>query len=124
VERFFVRYVYHLALPYQLLLTFAFVLIFDDLVKVGWGAGSIGSPVVGGLSGSVSILGRMFPVYSLFIMGVGPLIALGMWALLERTWWGRIIRAASSDREMASAIGVRVPAFTRPCSCLAHGSEP
>jgi branched-chain amino acid transport system permease protein len=34
-----------------------------------------------------------------------------MWALLERTWWGRIIRAASSDREMASAIGIRVPSL-------------
>lgn len=109
VERFFLRYVYHLALPYQLLLTFAFVLLFDDLVKIVWGAGSIGSPMVPGLSGSVPIMGRNFPVYSLFIIGVGPLVALGMWALLEKTWWGRIIRAASSDREMASAIGVRVP---------------
>ena len=109
VERFFLRYVYHLALPYQLLLTFAFVLLFDDLVKVIWGAGSIGSPMVPGLSGSVPIMGRNFPVYSLFIIGVGPLVALTMWALLEKTWWGRIIRAASSDREMASAIGVRVP---------------
>lgn len=111
IERFFIRYVYHLALPYQLLLTFAFVLLFDDIVKIVWGAGSIGSPVVPGLSGSVSIAGRPFPVYSLFIIGVGPLIALGMWLFLERTWWGRIIRAAASDREMAAAIGVRVPAL-------------
>jgi len=111
VERFFLRYVYHLALPYQLLLTFAFVLLFDDLVKVVWGAGSIGSPMVPGLSGSVPIMGRNFPVYNLFIIAVGPLVALGMWAMLEKTWWGRIIRAASSDREMASAIGVRVSAL-------------
>ena len=111
VERFFMRYVYHLALPYQLLLTFAFVLLFDDVVKIVWGAGSIGSPAVSGLSGSVSILGRNFPVYNLFIILAGPLIALGMWILLEKTWWGRIVRAASSDREMASAIGVRVPAL-------------
>jgi len=109
VERFFLRYVYHLALPYQLLLTFAFVLLFDDLVKVIWGAGSIGSPMIPGLAGSVSIMGRYFPTYNLFIIVIGPLVALGMWALLEKTWWGRIIRASSSDREMASAIGVKVP---------------
>jgi branched-subunit amino acid ABC-type transport system permease component len=111
IERFFIRHVYRLELPYQLLLTFAFVLLFDDLVKILWGAGSIGSPVVPGLSGSVVIAGRPFPVYNLFIIGVGPLIAVAMWVFLERTWWGRIIRAASSDREMASAIGVRVPAL-------------
>ncbi|MEW6666760.1 MAG: branched-chain amino acid ABC transporter permease [Thermodesulfobacteriota bacterium] len=109
MERFFIRYVYHLALPYQLLLTFAFVLLFDDIVKILWGAGSIGSPAVPGLSISVSVARRPFPVYNLFIIGVGPLIAVAMWLFLERTWWGRIIRAASSDREMAAAIGVRVP---------------
>lgn len=111
IERFFLRHVYHLHLPYQLLLTFAFVIIFDDLVKIIWGGGSIGSPAVPGLSGSVSIAGRLFPHYSLFIMVVGPLVALGLWLALEKTWAGRIIRAASSDREMASAIGVRVPAL-------------
>jgi branched-subunit amino acid ABC-type transport system permease component len=109
IERFFLRYVYRIELPYQLLLTFAFVLVFDDLVKIIWGAGSMGSPSVAGLAGSVPILGRNFPTYSLFIIVVGPLVALGLWALIEKTWYGRIIRAASSDREMASAIGVNVP---------------
>lgn len=109
MERFLLRYVYHLELAYQLLLTFAMVLVFDDLVKMIWGAGSTSSPAIPGLSGSVSILDRQFPVYNLFIIAVGPLVALGLYALLEKTWWGRIIRAASSDREMASAIGVKVP---------------
>jgi branched-chain amino acid transport system permease protein len=111
MERFLLRYVYHLELAYQLLLTFAMVLVFDDLVKMIWGAGSTSSPAIPGLSGSVPILGRPFPVYNLFIIAVGPLVALGLYALLEKTWWGRIIRAASSDREMASAIGVKVPAL-------------
>ncbi|MGC1404527.1 MAG: branched-chain amino acid ABC transporter permease [Thermodesulfobacteriota bacterium] len=109
VERFFLRYVYHLALPYQLLLTFAFVLIFDNLVKMVWGAGSLSPPNLSSLGGSLVILGRKFPIYNLFIIVVGPLVALGLWLMIERTWWGRIIRAASSDREMAAAIGVRVP---------------
>ena len=109
MERFLLRYVYHLELAYQLLLTFAMVLVFDDAVKMIWGAGSTSSPTVPGLSGSVWILGRQFPIYNLFIITVGPLVALGLYALLEKTWWGRIIRAAASDREMASAIGVKVP---------------
>ncbi len=109
MERYLLRYVYHLELPYQLLLTFAMVLIFDDLVKIIWGAGSLGSPTVPGLSGSMSILGRNFPVYNLFIIAVGPLVALGLYGLVEKTWWGRIVRSAASDREMASAIGIKVP---------------
>jgi branched-chain amino acid transport system permease protein len=111
VERFFLRTVYGLAVTYQLLLTFAFVLILDNLVKLAWGPGSLASPVAEGLDGSVAVLGRKFPVYSLFIIAVGPVVALGLWALLEKTWQGRIVRAASSDREMAAALGVRVPAL-------------
>jgi branched-chain amino acid transport system permease protein len=111
MERYFLRGVYRLALAYQLLLTFAFVLIFDNLVKLVWGPGSIPSPVAAGLDGSVPLLGRRFPVYSVFIIGVGPLVALALWALLEKTWYGRIVRAASSDREMAAALGVPVPAL-------------
>jgi branched-subunit amino acid ABC-type transport system permease component len=111
VERYFLRYVYHLALPYQLLLTFAFVLIIENLVKMVWGAGSISPPQLASLGGSVPILGRKFPIYNILIIFIGPLVALGLWLMLERTWWGRIIRAASSDREMAAAIGVRVPAL-------------
>jgi branched-chain amino acid transport system permease protein len=111
VERRFLRHVYHLALPYQLLLTFAFVLIFDNVVKIVWGAGSLTPPAATGLDGSVLIAGRKFPVYSLFIIAVGPLVAVGLWAMLERTWLGRTVRAAASDREMASALGVRVPAL-------------
>jgi branched-subunit amino acid ABC-type transport system permease component len=112
VERFFLRPVYRLELPYQLLLTFAFVLIFDNVVKLVWGGGALAPPAgLGPLRGSVSILGRNFPVYSLFVIAVGPLVALALWAVLERTWIGRIVRAASSDREMASALGVRVPAL-------------
>ncbi len=109
VERFFIRYVYGLAATYQLLLTFAFVLIFDDAVKLTWGAAAIRPELPQLLSGSVSIVGRNFPVYSLFIIGFGPVVAIALWAILEGTWWGRIIRASSSDREMASALGVRVP---------------
>src|SRR5512138_142160 len=111
VERRFLRGVYHLALPYQLLLTFAFVLIFDNLVKLVWGPGSLTPPVPELLRGSVAIVGRRFPIYSLFIIAVGPLVAIGLWALLERTWLGRTVRAAASDREMAAALGVPVPAL-------------
>jgi branched-chain amino acid transport system permease protein len=109
MERFFIRFVYKVEVVYQLILTFAFILILDDAVKMIWGPVYKSPPIPAALDGSVMLLGRYFPLYSLFIIAVGPLVALGLWALLEKTWWGRIIRASASDREMASAIGVNVP---------------
>ena len=109
MERFFLRYVYKLEVVYRLLLTFAFILILDDAVKMIWGPVYKSPPIPSFLDGSVRLFGRLFPVYNLFIICVGPLVALGLWALLEMTWWGKVIRASASDREMASAIGVNVP---------------
>ncbi len=109
MERFFLRLVYRLEVAYQLLLTFAFVLIFNDLVKLIWGPIYQAPPMPPGLDSSLSILGQAYPLYNLFIILVGPLIALGLWFLLEKTRWGRLIVASASDREMASALGVNVP---------------
>jgi branched-subunit amino acid ABC-type transport system permease component len=54
-------------------------------------------------------LGRAFPVYNAFVIAVGLLVAVLLWVMFDRTWWGRIVRATASDREMANAIGINVP---------------
>jgi branched-subunit amino acid ABC-type transport system permease component len=109
MERFFLRLVYRLEVAYQLLLTFAFVLIFNDLVKMIWGPIYRVPPTPAGLDGSITILGLPYPTYNLFIIAVGPLVALGLWFLLEKTRWGRLIVASASDKEMANALGINVP---------------
>ena len=55
------------------------------------------------------VFGRSFPVYNAFVIAVGLLVVVVLWALFEKTWWGRTVRATASDREMANAIGVNVP---------------
>jgi branched-subunit amino acid ABC-type transport system permease component len=103
----FLRRVYRAEVSVQLLLTFAFVLIFDDLVKVVFGPVYQSPPTPAALSGAVSIGGSVLPVYHLFILGVGVLVGLGLWVFLERTRFGLVIRATAADREMACALGVR-----------------
>jgi branched-subunit amino acid ABC-type transport system permease component len=50
-----------------------------------------------------------FPSYLVFLTVLGPAIAVVMWLGIDRTRWGRIIRAATQDREMLSALGINVP---------------
>lgn len=109
IERFFLRRVYHLDHAYQLLLTFAFLLILADAVKLVWGPIYQSAPVPPAFRETVTAFGRPFPAYSLFIVALGPVVALALWLILDRTWWGRTIRAAASDRDMAGAIGIDVP---------------
>jgi branched-subunit amino acid ABC-type transport system permease component len=103
----FLRRVYRAEVSVQLLLTFAFVLIFDDLVKLVFGPVYQSPPTPAALSGAVSIGGSVLPVYHLFILAVGVLVGLGLWVFLERTRFGLVIRATAADREMACALGVR-----------------
>jgi branched-subunit amino acid ABC-type transport system permease component len=109
MERLFLRHIYDLDHAYQLLLTFGFILIFDDAAKMIWGGVAKIPPMPSFFEGTLPIFGRPFPIYNLFIIGAGLLVAIVLWLLFEKTWWGRIVRASASDREMASALGVNIP---------------
>jgi branched-subunit amino acid ABC-type transport system permease component len=91
-----------------LLFTFAFMLVFGDLVKLIWGSDyrSLSAPVI--LQGSFSVFGLPFPRYNLFLLIIGPLVALGLWLLTNKTKIGKISRAAAVDREMVGAMGINV----------------
>src|SRR5918993_2865042 len=91
---------------YQLLLTFALVLVVSDVVVYFWGTENKTGPSAPGLAGAVPIAGQLFPTYDLVLIVVGPLVALGLWWLFYRTRWGVLIRAATQDREMVAALGV------------------
>lgn len=109
MERGFLRHLYHLDHAYQLLLTFGFVLVLDDTVKLIWGGVFKIPPIPRFLTGAWTLFGRPFPVYNVFIIAIGVLTGLGLWFLFDRTWWGRMVRATAADREMAGAIGIVVP---------------
>jgi len=106
VELTLLRRIYRAPEMFQLLATFALVLVFEDLALWLWGPEDLLGPLAPGLEGSVQVLGRYFPVYDLLLIGIGPLVWLALWLLLNRTHWGRQIRAATQDREMLGALGV------------------
>ncbi len=92
----------------QMLLTFGLVLIFGDLVKLVWGVEYRSVAVPDSLTGSFSILGYPFPKYNVVILILGPVVAIVMWILMTKTKTGKIARAAATDREMVSALGINV----------------
>ncbi len=106
VELVLLRRIYRAPVLFQLLATFALVLVFKDVALYLWGADDLLGPRAPGLGGSVEVLGRKFPEYDLFLIFVGPLVLGALWLLLTRTRWGMLIRAATQDREMVGALGV------------------
>jgi branched-chain amino acid transport system permease protein len=106
VEVVLLRRIYRAPELFQLLATFALVLVIKDAALWLWGAEDLLGPRAPGLSGAVDILGRRFPAYDLLLIVVGPLVLGGLWLLLTRTRWGTLVRAATQDREMVGALGV------------------
>src|SRR6185312_11424247 len=90
----------------QLLATFALVLVAKDAALWLWGPEDVLGPRAPGLAGAIEIAGAAFPQYDLLVIVLGPLVLLGLQALLTRTRWGILVRAATEDREMAAALGV------------------
>jgi branched-subunit amino acid ABC-type transport system permease component len=105
IERLLLRHLYGREELYQLLFTYALVLILGDLAKVLWGTQQLSVARPAALAGSLEISGAIVPHYSLFIIILGPTIAFLCWLLLNRTGTGRMIRAAAYDREMLAALG-------------------
>ena len=108
IERFLFRHLYVKEELYQLLFTYALVLILSDAAKLLWGTQQKSVSRPPGLGGSFSLFGTLIPYYNLFILLLGPAIALVFWFVLHRTRTGRFIRAAALDREMVNALGVNV----------------
>ncbi len=106
VEIVLLRRIYPAPELFQLLATFALVLVVNDAVLWLWGPEELLGPRAPGLEGSIELLGRRYPVYNLFLIVVGPVVLGLMWLLLTRTRWGVLVRAATQDREMLGALGV------------------
>jgi branched-chain amino acid transport system permease protein len=106
VEMVLLRRIYRAPELLQLLATFALVLVIKDFALWAWGPEDVLGPRAPGLGGAVTIAGRQFPQYDLFLIALGPAVFAALHLLLHRTRWGVLLRAATEDREMAGALGI------------------
>ena len=106
IERILIRRMYDRDVPEQLLLTFALILIFGDLIKLIWGVQNrrIFLPIE-----PMELLDSYINPYFFVIILSGFGVAIGLWWFLHRTRYGKIVRAAVHNRDMVSALGIRIP---------------
>ena len=90
----------------QVLLTIGVALVIVDLIGLVWGREVRSLPSPPGLEGSVDIFGSAYPVYRLFVIGFGAVLAAALAFVYRRTRIGMLIRAGVGDAQMLSALGV------------------
>src|SRR5580700_3282894 len=106
IEMLLLRRIYHVPELFQLLATFALVLVINDATLWLWGPEDLLGPRAPGFRGAVDLLGRRFPSYDLLLIAMGPIVLLVLHLAMARTRFGRLVRAATQDREMVGALGV------------------
>jgi branched-chain amino acid transport system permease protein len=106
-ERVFMSRVYGANVLMQLLVCYAFVLIFDDIVRLIWGPEfkSMGMPAAFQVA-PLFIAGGVVPPYYLLLIGVALAAAIVLGVGLARTRIGKVIRAAAQNPGMVSALGI------------------
>jgi branched-chain amino acid transport system permease protein len=107
IERL-LRSVYGRDESFQLLLTFALLLMFQDVFRFFWGSNprTLDSGYL--IYGTISAGDLSVPVYNLLVIAAAILAAVGVGGFLQRTNYGRILRATAENRAMAEALGVDV----------------
>ncbi|CAN5204197.1 ABC transporter permease [soil metagenome] len=106
IEVLLLRRIYRAPELFQLLATFALVLVINDATLWIWGPEDLLGPRAPGLTGAVELLGRRLPTYDIFLIFVGPFVLWMLHLALAKTRFGRLMRAATQDREMVGALGV------------------
>ena len=106
IEILILRRIYHVPELFQLLATFALLMMFQDITLHIWGPEDLLGPQAPSLSGSIEILGEAFPTYDLFLIGLAGIVITGLYLMLFKTRWGILVRAATEDREMLANLGV------------------
>ena len=106
IEMLVLRPVYKAPELFQLVATFGVILVIQDLALLIWGPEDLLGPRAPGLRGVYRIMGEPIPKYDIVLLIITPIIALALWYLMTRTRLGVLVRAATQDREMVSALGV------------------
>jgi branched-chain amino acid transport system permease protein len=120
------RFIYRRPPIYQLLLTFGLALILEEALRILYGPTAKGIDPPAYLQGAFALGSLLYPRYRLFVIGLGLVVALGVWLFLRTTRAGLVIRAVAQNSEMADCLGadvarVRTLVFGAACALAGLG---
>jgi len=110
-ERFLLRRFYASDPILPLLLTFGLALVTEQAIRMIWGAAPLPASMPQGLKGSVVVGDFIFSRYRLLLLAIVAVVLAGIWVLLHRTSFGRVVRAGIQRPDMVAALGIRLAPY-------------
>ena len=110
-ERFLLRRFYKSDPILSLLLTFGLAMVAEQLIRMIWGAAPLPTSIPAIFKGQVMLGDFMFSRYRLVLLAMVFLVMVGVWLLLNRTSFGRVVRAGVQQPDMVAALGIRLQPY-------------
>ncbi|NEX60799.1 branched-chain amino acid ABC transporter permease, partial [Noviherbaspirillum galbum] len=109
LEWLFFSYLYQRDHLQQVLMTYALILVFEELRSILVGNDVHGVKVPAWLSGGMALGDIMtYPVYNLFASAACIVVAAGLYLVMDKTRLGMMIRAGASNRDMVRGLGINI----------------
>jgi branched-chain amino acid transport system permease protein len=108
IERGLLRFMYGRDEIVLVLVTYAVLLILEDVIKLVWGVESYSAFQPYGLLGNFDVAGLPYTVYDAVLVVVAILVGVALTYMLTRTRQGKLLLAVIHDREVSAAMGINV----------------
>jgi branched-chain amino acid transport system permease protein len=120
-ERFILRRFYTADPILGLLVTFGLALVVEQSIRMIWGAAPLPASMPQELKGNVMAGDFLFSRYRLLLLAVVAAVLAGLWALLNKTSFGRVVRAGIQRPDMVAALGIRLEPYLATVVALGVG---
>jgi branched-chain amino acid transport system permease protein len=120
-ERFILRRFYTADPILSLLVTFGLAMVTEQAIRIIWGSPPLPASIPPALRGSIFVGDFLFSRYRLLILGVVAAILVGIWLLLHKTSFGRVVRAGIQRPDMVAALGIRLQPYMTAVVMLGVG---
>ncbi len=116
MERGLIKHFYKRPHADQILVTFGLAIVLQEIIKYFFGANPIPAPAPDAFKGSFDfgqLLGFeanriIYPYWRLVYFGFAALIITGVFAFLQFTTFGMVVRAGMADRETVGLLGIDI----------------
>ena len=116
LERLFLRHFYKADPALSLLFTFGLAMIIEQGLRMVYGASPLQFNIPEFAKGQLIVGDFMYPYYRLGMLGIASVALLLTWLLLNKTPFGKVVKAGVSDADMVRALGISLaPVLTAVC---------
>lgn len=120
-ERFILRRFYREDPILSLLVTFGLALVAEQAIRMIWGAAPLPMSLPASVRGPVILGDFLFSKYRLLMLLVVALVLVALWTLLNKTSFGRVVRAGIQKPDMVAALGIRLQPYMTAVVMLGVG---